>query len=202
MKLEQAYPAISFRWRTRNWWARLTCVPPECVHLESDGAWSATYIPDTLYLRGKACIRRSPARPEVSLCLACLARELETELSQYAGRVIAFEPDAAVTQYFFVGTQEFAAAGLQPELGEAIYRHLQQHPGECQRCQRPATWLWLSREEAPSLDEVSRIAMAHGEALCPAHGAHKLCDAFAGVNPANLFYVNVPYGDAGAYLWI
>jgi hypothetical protein len=203
MKLEQAYPAISFRWRTRNWWAKLTRVPPECEHLETDGVWMATFIPDTLYLRGKASPRRRPARPEVSLCLACLARELENEIAQYTGRLIAFEPDgAAFTQYFFVGEQEFSAAGLQPEVAAAIGCRLEQPPGECQRCQHAATWLWMSREDVPDLDDVGRIAMARGEPLCPAHGARKLCDTFAGFREANLFYVNVPYGDAGAYLWI
>jgi len=29
-----------------------------------------------------------------------------------------------------------------------------------------------------------------------------LCDAFEKINEANLFYVNAPYGDLGAYLWI
>jgi len=99
MRLEQAYPEISFRWRSRNWWARLTRVPPECVHLENDGQWMATFVPDTLYLRGKGSVRRRPPRPEVSLCLACLQQQLEKELTRFAGRVVAFEPDtAAFTQ--------------------------------------------------------------------------------------------------------
>ena len=44
--------------------------------------------------------------------------------------------------------------------------------------------------------------MTRGESLCARHGARKLCDAFAKLPDANLFYVNLPYGDAGAYLWI
>src|SRR4029077_14666786 len=51
MRLEQAYPEIRFRWRSRNWLARLMRMPAECEHLEHDGAWMATFIPDTLYLR-------------------------------------------------------------------------------------------------------------------------------------------------------
>src|SRR5579872_3553728 len=108
MRLEQAYPELSFRWRSRNWWARLARLPAECVHLERGGPWMATLIPDTLYLRGKASHRRRPVRPEVSLCLSCLQQQLEKELSRFSGRVIAFEPDGAeFTQYFFVGTPEF-----------------------------------------------------------------------------------------------
>src|SRR3954462_13037525 len=90
--LEEAYPDLAFRWRSRNWWARLTRVPPECVHLEHDFAWMATYIPDTLFLQGKSSAVRQPARPEVSLCRACLVSEFQNELPRYRGRVIAFEP--------------------------------------------------------------------------------------------------------------
>ena len=203
MKLEQAYPNIPFYWRSRNWWARLTRTPPECVHLQTDGMWMATFIPDTLYLRGKSSVRRRPARPEVSLCLACLSGELEKELSIHDGRVIAFEPDGEnFTQYFFVATDEFLPAGLQPEVAAALTRRLDQPFGQCAECDRPAKWLWLSREAVPDLDDVAKIAMASGQTLCAAHGARKLCQALATIPEANLFYVNVPYGSAGAYLWI
>ena len=203
MKLEEAYPEITFRWRSRNWWARLTRVPPECEHLEHGGPWMATFLPDTLYLRGKASQQRRPARPEVSLCRLCLISQLEKELSAHRGRVVAFEPDGeAFTQYFFVGTEEFADAGLQPEVAAAISRRLALPDGDCVRCERRACWLWISREDVPSLDEANRIAMTPGEPLCARHGAQKLCEAFTRLPDANLFYVNLPYGDAGAYLWI
>jgi hypothetical protein len=209
MKLEQAYPGIAFRWRSRNLWARLTRVPPECVHLEHEVSWMATFVPDTLYLRGKASVRRRPARPEVSLCRACLVAELESELSRYSGRVVAFEPDGeAVSQYFFVAADDFAAAGLEPQTAAAITRRLELPLGDCERCssasaeERAASWLWIPREEVSSLDEAGGIAMARGEVLCPRHGARKLCEALQQLSEANLFYVNVPYGDAGAYLWI
>jgi hypothetical protein len=203
VKLEQAYPKIAFRWRSRNWWARLTRVPPECEHLDRGGDWMATYAPDTLYLRGKASLRRRPARPEVSLCRACLLTELETELSAYQGRVVAFEPDAAAfTQYFFVGADEFDAAGLLPDVAAAIERRLNLPAGDCDVCEAPATWQWLSRQDVESLDEVPRIATARGESLCARHGAQKLCSTLTNVSEANLFYMNSPYGEAGAYLWI
>lgn len=203
MRLEQAYPEIRFRWRSRNWWARLVRTAPECEHLETDGAWMATFIPDTLYLRGKASVRRRPARPEVSLCLACLRREMEKELTSFSGRIIAFEPDhAEFSQYFFVGNGEFSAAGLQPEVAAAISRRLEQPMDQCERCDRRATWLWISREELPSLDDVARIALARAQPLCAVHGAQTLLESFAGTPEANLFYVNVPYGESGAYVWI
>ncbi len=203
MKLDQAYPEIAFHWRSRNWWARLTRVPPECVHLQDDPGWAATFIPDLLFLRGKASTLRQPSRPEVSLCRACLKGELEKEISRYSGRVIAFEPDGeAFSQYFFVGASEFTAAGLQSEVAAALTRRLEQPAGNCDRCEQPATWLWISREQVPSLDEVGRIAMANGESLCAAHGAERLCETFAQLNEANLHYVNVTYGESGAYLWI
>ena len=67
--LDRAYPGISFRPRSRNWLARLMHWPAECIHLENGHTWMATFIPDTLYLRGKAAPRRDTTRPEVSLCL-------------------------------------------------------------------------------------------------------------------------------------
>jgi hypothetical protein len=203
MRLEQAYPEIRFRWRSRNWWARLMRMPAECEHLEHDGAWMATFIPDTLYLRGKASHRRQPVRPEVSLCFACLKQQMEKELPVFCGRVVAFEPDnSEFTQYFFVGNDEFAAAGLQPEVATAISRRLEQQMGTCEQCDRHATWLWFSREEVPSLDDVGRIALARAETLCSRHGAQKLLQNFSSSPEANLFYVNIPYGEAGAYVWI
>jgi len=202
-KLDQAYTKLSFRWRSRNWWARLTRVPPECVHLEHGGPWMATFIPDTLFLRGKATVLRSPTRPEVSLCRDCLLGELERELPAYSGRIVAFEPDAAdFSQYFFVGTDEFTDAGLQPEVGAAIERRLAQPAGQCDRCESQSTWVWLSRGDVPGLDDVERIRTSRGEELCARHGAEKLCESLAGIPEANLFYVNIPYGEAGAYVWI
>ena len=133
----------------------------------------------------------------------CLAGELERELSAHGGRLVAFEPDGeSFTQYFYVGADDFGAAGLTPEVSQAIERRLQQPLGDCCACDRPATWLWISREEVPSLDDVSRLAAAPGQEYCAAHGARKLIAAFEQVSDANLFYVNAPYGEAGAYVWI
>jgi hypothetical protein len=200
--LEQAYPGISFRWRSRNWWARLTRVPPECIHLEHDFSWMATYSPDTLYLQGKLTKQRRPARPEVSLCRDCLVGELHRELARYPGQVIAFEPDAAVlSQYFFVDRQDFAAAGLRPEVAEAIAGRVEQPLDACDACGAAALWLWIPRAQVDSLDDIGSIASARGAQLCPAHGARRLCDTFATIDEANLMYVNIPYGDAGAYVW-
>jgi hypothetical protein len=128
---------------------------------------------------------------------------MEKDLPGFPGRVIAFEPDSAeFTQYFFVGNDEFSAAGLQPEVANAINRRLDQPMDACSSCDRPATWLWISRDEVPSLDDVARIAMARAETLCSHHGPQKLLESFARSSEANLFYVNVPYGESGAYLWI
>ena len=201
--LDQAYPGISFRPRSRSWLARLMRWPAECVHLESGHPWMATFIPDTLYLRGKPAPRRRPARPEVSVCLDCLSGLLETELAAYAGRVVAFEPDGETfTQYFFVGRNDFEAAGLLPEVAEAIGKRVDNFNGPCADCGAPASWLWISRREVSSLDQTERIAESPGAFFCSKHGAAKLCEALRRVDEANLFYVNVPYGDSGAYLWI
>ncbi len=203
LAVQQAYPAISFRPRTHNWWARLVGQPAECVHLETEYSWMATLAPDTLYLRGKGSPVRQPPRPEVSLCRGCLLDLLEPELAAYAGRVVAFEPDAEnFSQYFFVSAEDFEAAGLRPEVASAIQQRLDAAGDRCAVCPKRATWLWMARAEVESLDDVSRIQTQPGRRLCAAHGAAALCRSLASIAEANLFYVNLPYGDGGAYLWI
>jgi hypothetical protein len=203
LALEQAYPGISFRPRSRSWLARLMRWPAECIHLEAGHAWMATFIPDTLYLRGKASPRRVDVRPEVSICLDCLTGLLEPELTTFPGRAVAFEPDGeSFTQYFFVGRDDFAAAGLRPEVAAAIEKRVSEISGACSDCGAPATWLWISRREVSSLDQTERIENSSGALFCARHGAAILCEALGKVPEANLFYVNAPYGDSGAYLWI
>jgi hypothetical protein len=163
----------------------------------------ATFIPDTLYLRGKARLRRHPARPEVSVCYDCLAVLLEPELAACPSRVVAFEPDGeSFTQYFFLGREDFAAAGLRSEVAAAILTRLEELEGECSDCGKPATWLWISRREVSSLDQTERIAASPGALFCAKHGGAKLCEVLGQIAEANLFYVNAPYGDSGAYVWI
>jgi hypothetical protein len=203
LALDPAYPGIPFRPRSRNWFARLMHWPAECIHLENGHAWMATFIPDTLYLRGKAAPRRNPARPEVSLCLDCLGTLLERELAAHSGRVVAFEPDGeCFTQYFFVGREDFAAAGLRPEVAAAIEKRVETFSGACGDCGSPATWLWISRREVSSLDQTERIEESPGAMYCAKHGAAKLRAVLGKIDEANLFYVNAPYSDSGAYVWI
>jgi hypothetical protein len=200
---EEAYPAIEFLPRSRNWWAWLKGSPAECIHLDHDAEWVATVLPDTLYLRGRRALRRDPARPEVTLCRHCLAETFTSEIAAYTGRVVAFEPDSEIfTQYFFVGQPDFEAAGLSPEVSAAVATRLATDLGTCTRCGQQASWLWLSREQVASLDETDKIRQAEGEALCGQHGAYRLWETFARIPEANLFYMNLPYGDAGAYVWI
>ncbi|HXP79816.1 MAG TPA: hypothetical protein VN976_07915 [Verrucomicrobiae bacterium] len=201
--MDQAYPGISIRPGSRTLWARLMRWPAECIHLEHGHHWMATFIPDTLYLRGKARLRRNPARPEVSVCFDCLTGLLETELAACPSRVVAFEPDGEnFTQYFFLGKEDFAAAGLRSEVAAAILTRLEELEGDCSDCGKPATWLWISRREVSSLDQTERILASPGALFCAKHGAAKLCEALGQVEEANLFYVNAPYGDSGAYVWI
>ncbi|MGH9690844.1 MAG: hypothetical protein ACRD4C_07145 [Candidatus Acidiferrales bacterium] len=200
---EAAYPRLRFLPSSRNWWAWLKGSPAECVHLAEKTEWMATLLPDTLYLRGKRAPQRDPVRPEVSLCLDCLRATVASELEEYPGRVVAFEPDPEIfTQYFFVATPDFGPAGLSPVVAAAIENRLAQTPGACVRCAEPATWLWFAREQITSLDEVEKIGEATGEPLCSLHGARKLWDTFENIHEANLFYMNLPYGEAGAYVWI
>jgi hypothetical protein len=199
---EEAYPGIQFLPRSRNWWAWLKGTPAECVHLDGEINWIASLLPDAVYLRGKRAVRRDSVRPEVSLCRACLVQIITGELEAYLGRVVAFEPDPAFTQYFFVGAPDFGPSGLAPEVASAIEKRLANGRQTCTTCERQATWLWFSREEIASLDEAGKIGTAAGEPLCAAHGAWKLCEAFERIEEANVFYMNLPYGEAGAYVWI
>ncbi len=74
------------------------------------------------------------------------------------GRVVAFEPNPEIfTQYFFVATPDFEAAGVASETASAIEQRLSQIAETCAECSRPATWLWMSREQVASLDETDKI---------------------------------------------
>jgi hypothetical protein len=206
MEHEEAYPGIAFRPWTRNWLSRLAQRPAECIHLEYEAAWRAALLPDTLYLRGRASIRRRPARPGVLLCRECLLQVLRTELAGFPGRVVAFEPDGEVfTQYFYVAQPDFERAGLMPEVSDALARRVNlpsDSGGKCDLCQHGATWTWLSREEVGSLDDHGHILAARGVRLCAQHGAATLCEALEKIPDANVYYINLPYGEAGTYVWI
>ena len=200
---EAAYPELELAPRSRNWWAKLKGTPAECIHLDGGHEWMATLLPDTLYVRGKSVKRREPVRPEVSLCRDCLLGIAASELQAYRGRVVAFEPEAATfSQYFFVAPPDFESAGLKPEVAAAIEKRLAENGQRCTECSQPATWLWFSREQVASLDQVERIREAPGEWFCPAHGAGMLCVTFKRIAEVNVFYMNLPYGEAGAYVWI
>jgi hypothetical protein len=200
---EEAYPGIQIRPRSRNWWAWLKGSSPECVHMDEHCDWIATLVPDTLYLRGKKAARREPVRPELTMCLPCLSAAAGDLMEQFAGRVVAFEPDPELfTQYFFVAPEDFEAVGLRPEVGAAIAGRLAQDGGTCEECGFAATWLWFSRSDIESLDEVDKIADAAGHSFCARHGADRLFQAFDKMQQANVFYMNLPYGEAGAYVWI
>lgn len=201
----QAYPDLSFRWRTANWLSRLIRMPAECIHLESHSPWMATFLPDNLFLRGKNVKLRDPRRPEVSLCRECFRKVFEKEASAYAGRVVAFEPDPeSVTQYFFVAAPDLERAGVEPALIDALGARLAQDTPapSCQDCPRPATWLWFSRSRVSNLDASEQVRSAAPEHFCPMHGAQTASGALTSLEHANLFYVNAPYGEGGAYLWI
>ena len=199
----EAYPAIELLPRSHNWWAWLKGTPPECIHLGEECDWIATLLPDTLYLRGKRSTKRAPPRPEITLCRECLNDAVAAELESFPGRVVAFEPDAEIfTQYFFVAQPDFEPVGLRPEVSEAIAQRLAQPGGSCAECSFAATWLWFSHQQIASLDEVEQVAAAPGITLCARHGAQTLLAAFERIGEANLFYMNLPYGAAGAYVWI
>jgi hypothetical protein len=200
---DEAYPGIQFLPRSRNWWAWLKGSPAECIHLDTEPAWMATLLPDTLYIRGKRAQQRDPVRPEVSLCRKCLVGLVGDELAAYEGRVVGFEPDPeSFTQYFFVASPDFSAAGLKPETAAAIEGCLAEPGRTCSECSRAASWVWFSRERVPSLDETEKIHGENGEWFCPTHGSGMLCVAFQRIPEANLFYMNLPYGESGAYVWI
>lgn len=165
----------------------------------------ATFLPDNLYLQGKNVNLREPNRAEVSLCRDCFAKMFEPELREFDGKVVAFEPEVeSVTQYFFVAAPDFEAAGVEPSVMQALQTRLAEADGSkgCGECARPAKWLWFSRESVPHLDAVEKIAAARGEWYCAEHGARKICSALTSLEHANFYYVNAPYGESGAYLWI
>ena len=200
---ETAYPRVEILPGSHNWWARLKGTPAECIHVRTEAAWIATLLPDTLYLRGKRALCREPVRPEISLCRDCLLDTIVGQLSDFDGRMVAFEPDSEIfTQYFFVAAGDFQAAGLTSETVAALEKRLAQSGEICTECSLAATWLWMSREQVAGLDETEKIREAQGAWFCARHGAQKLAAAFEKIAEANIFYMNLPYGEAGAYVWI
>ena len=202
ISLEEAYPGIRFSPRSRNWWARLKGTPAECIHRPSKTGWVATLLPDIVFFVGQSEARREPLRPEVSLCRECLMDVVKSDTEAFKGSIVAFEPDPNVTQYFFTGAADFAPAGMTAEVEEAIAERLSQDPGTCEMCERAATWLWFPRSQVASLDDFQRIRDSAGERLCATHGAQKLRKAFEKIDKAKLSFVNLPYGESGAYVWI
>ena len=206
--LEKAYPGINFRPGSRGWFARLTGTPAECEHLDKDASWMAAFAPDTVYLQGKPAQRNAggDSRPEASLCLACLMQVVRPELGAFAGRAVVFAPVAGITQYFFVAREDFAGAGLDADFSSAVAERIAQlGAARCeqeQTCGRRASWLWLPNEQVRELDEAALIRVAPGRKFCAAHGAAQLCLSLGMVQEANLLYMNLPYGEAGAYVWI
>lgn len=200
---DEAYPTVEILPRSRNWWAWLKGSAPECIHLGEPCDWIATLIPDTLYLRGKKSIKRDPARPELTMCLSCLSDTAGENLGRHDGRVIAFEPDPELfSQYFFVAPEDFEGVGLRPEVGEAIAKRLEADLPPCEECGDASSWLWFSRSQIESLDEVDKIAAEPGHPLCAQHGADRMFQSFDRMHQANVYYMNLPYEAAGAYVWI
>jgi hypothetical protein len=100
-----------------------------------------------------------------------------------------------------VGTEDNNASGVTPELAAVIEQRLAKLPSSCHRCSASAAWLWFTRDEIVSLEETDKILAAQGEALCPNHAAQQMREMFERIAEANIFYINVPYGSAGAFLW-
>jgi hypothetical protein len=202
-KYEDAYPGLRYLPSSRNWWAKLKGVPAECEHLDQEVDWIASLVPDTLYLRGKAAVRREPVRPEVMMCRDCFLEVLQRELANYDGKVTAFEPDSsAFTQFFFVGPEDFQGAGLLPDLQTSLNARLSRAMGTCELCSTPATWQWFPHASVPDLGDTEAVAAVPGVRLCRPHGIRRLLDCFEKMPEANIYYVNLPYGDSGVYLWI
>ena len=199
---EEAYPGIPFSPRSRNWWARLKGTPAECIHRPRKTGWMATLLPDIVFFVGQSYMRRERLRPEVLLCRECLMDVMKSAAEAFKGGIVAFEPDPSLTQYFFTSAPDFAPAGMTAEVEEAIAVRLAQDFGTCAVCNRAATWLWFPRTQVASLDDFQRIRDSAGERLCAAHGAQKLRKAFEKIEKAKLSFVNLPYGESGAYVWI
>lgn len=202
VKYEEAYPKIRFSPRSRGLFARLKGAAPRCIHLEESADWMATLLPDVVFLNERSERRRAALRPEISVCRECLLEIAMPELAAFEGRVVAFEPGRSFGQYFFVAQPEFDPAGMTPEVAAAIGKRLEWSAATCAECSRQAKWCWISRAEVPALDEPERIAEAKGELLCATHGAQRLREALERIKEARLIYVNLPYGETGAYLWI
>ena len=202
LTVDQAYPGISIRPRSRRLWARLMRWPAECIHLENGHHWMATFIPDTLYLRGKARPRREPARPEVSVCFDCLAGLLEPELAACPSRVVAFEPDGETFHaIFFPGQGGFRRCG-------PAFRSGRRDPDAPRRTGRRVQRLRQAGNLAVDFaagsfqprPDGANSKPRPGRFFAPSTEPRNCARPWDNCEEANLFYVNAPYGESGAYI--
>ncbi len=146
---------------------------------------------------------RADPRPDVSLCRDCALEFLERELSAFRGRVIAFEPDGEnVTQYFFVPRDDFQSAGLVPELSEALRPPHRAAQRFVRIMFRSRAMDVVSAKRGAKSRRFRQRLFREGRQLCAKHGAEQLCAALEKIEQCNLLYVNIPSGEAGAYVWI
>jgi hypothetical protein len=198
--IEQAYPTLQLR-STGSIWERFST--PKCVHAENDDSWIACISPDTFIKHGRLTKLSEAARPEVALCRSCLVALLSAELPRFEGRVVALEPHMEhMQQYMYTALSDMADGGFEPEIISVITRRLEDIRGKCESCDQHAKWLWLPSQDVIDQEDSEGIRNAKGILLCSRHGSLKLCSALEGIPKANMEYVNLPYGEAGFYIWL
>jgi hypothetical protein len=198
--VEQAYPTLLFR-RTGSIWERFST--PKCVHAENEDGWIACISPDTFIKHGRLTKLSETARPEVALCRSCLITLLNAELPRFQGRVVALEPHMEqMQQYVFTALSDMADGEFEPEIISAITRRLEDISGECDSCDQDAKWLWLSSRDVIDQQDLEGISNAKGVLLCSRHGSLTLRGALERIPKADMEYLNLPYSEAGFYIWL
>ncbi len=93
-------------------------LPAECIHLENGHHWM--YVHSGYAVSSRQASTREPVRPEVSVCFDCLAGLLEAEAGPCPSPRGAFRRRRDVHAIFFLGKEDFSAAGLRSEVAAAI----------------------------------------------------------------------------------
>ncbi len=181
--------------------------PPNAFTWNMTRTGSATLLPDTLYLRGKRVVqsRASPARNR------SVPHLLDEYLVRRTRRISAASsspssptPRSCHAIFFRRAKRISQPAGLAPDVAAAIEKRLARRIWRvCTMFDRWQLGFGCRETKWQASMKSNRSATRPGRAsLCAAHGAAKLCEAFEDIPEANLFYMNLPYGEAGAYLWI
>ena len=119
------------------------------------------YDPDPAELAEESTVSGKPPETGTPLCNACLAKQLQLDLTAFHGRCLVFEPALGPESILFTPLSA-AAAGA-----EAARAALEPLPRACDRCGLDGRFLWVPIERDANLWSGDWLPMLAEGALVP-----------------------------------